>query len=59
MIHQILQALILTKVTGMNSSAVSNPDGINSRNSVSVDDNRAVLEIPTELALILLCLSML
>jgi hypothetical protein len=48
MIHQISQVLILIKVTGMNLSGVSDPDGVNFHDSVSVDDNTTVLGIPTE-----------
>jgi len=46
MIHQILQALILTSDWDELKRCVSNSNGIISRNSVSVDDNRVVLEIP-------------
>lgn len=48
MIHQILQALILIKVNGTNLSAVSNPVGVDFCDSVSVDNNTTVFEVPTD-----------
>lgn len=48
MIHQILKALILTKVTGMNLSTVSSPVGVDFCDSVSVDNNTTVFEVPTD-----------
>ena len=48
MIHQISQAPTLTKVIGMHLSAVANTDGVDVHDSLSVDDNTAVCEVPAD-----------